>query len=322
MKNKCIPFNYPGDKETVIKEAKVILKKYTKLSDYEGFKKIVINWSVILVCSSFYFILPENTNAILRYAVYIAAMFVIAGRFRAFESCLHEAVHNLLFKTRAWNTQLQFLFAWPIFQNVESYKEEHFLHHTKFGTSEDPSLQYLKDTKVDELPNHFFWVLFVRPLFGSAAYWVFEDMFKYLRIHSVFGLLYASFWILFLATLYLIGGVSYLTWFFLFYVIPLVVIFPIFMHLAEINDHAVVDFSNPISASRNNISSFIHKFFLHPHNDGYHVVHHLFPGVPSHQLVNAYEELLRNPKIRPLCVNAKSFYETLQQLSEKPNLEN
>jgi fatty acid desaturase len=40
------------------------------------------------------------------------------------------------------------------------------------------------------------------------------------------------------------------------------------------------------------------RFFLFPRNDCYHLIHHLFPGVPVNHFDRCHEELLQDPKYR------------------------
>lgn len=39
---------------------------------------------------------------------------------------------------------------------------------------------------------------------------------------------------------------------------------------------------------------WIHRWLFHPHNDGFHVVHHLYPYVPHHLLPSVYAFIMAN----------------------------
>lgn len=57
---------------------------------------------------------------------------------------------------------------------------------------------------------------------------------------------------------------------------------------------------------------------MHPHNDGYHAVHHLHAQVPFHQLPRAHEALMsENDAFRTKTVVSTGFAETFRQMTSK-----
>ena len=57
---------------------------------------------------------------------------------------------------------------------------------------------------------------------------------------------------------------------------------------------------------------------MHPHNDGYHAVHHLHAQVPFYQLPQAHEALMNeNEAFRTKTVVSTSFAQTFQQMASK-----
>lgn len=298
------------------KKIKETLKKYAIPSDLHGFMRIFANWGVIFLCSLTYFLLPHIHNWFLTGIVYMIAICIIAGRQRGLEACMHEATHNTLFKTKPWNTKMQFLYAWPLFSSVEGYRTEHLVHHFKFGTEIDPALVYYQDLGIDQLSKcstgQFYWRLLIKPFIGFSTWWhIRYTIYDHFKMQPSTILPLALFWgpILIIATL--LGA---LKWLILFYLIPYFVLFTIIMHFSEVEDHASLYFNPTLASTRNNIGSIIHSFFLHAHDDGYHLVHHLNPKIPAHLLKKAHEECMKIPEFRDLAVNAHSFKETVHQI--------
>lgn len=193
---------------------------------------------------------------------------------------------------------------------------EHLVHHFKFGTEIDPALVYYQDLGIDQLSKcstgQFYWRLLIKPFIGFSTWWhIRYTIYDHFKMQPSTILPLALFWgpILIIATL--LGA---LKWLILFYLIPYFVLFTIIMHFSEVEDHASLYFNPTLASTRNNIGSIIHSFFLHAHDDGYHLVHHLNPKIPAHLLKKAHEECMKIPEFRDLAVNAHSFKETVHQI--------
>ena len=76
--------------------------------------------------------------------------------------------------------------------------------------------------------------------------------------------------------------------------------------------------TTPIGNSRNNIG-LVHKWYMHPHNDGYHAIHHMYSKVPFHQLPNAHHMLLKSDdEYLAKAVNSYSMMQTFLGAVSKP----
>jgi fatty acid desaturase len=68
-------------------------------------------------------------------------------------------------------------------------------------------------------------------------------------------------------------------------------------------DHGgLVGETDELAASRNLVVPKILRVILFPRNDCYHLVHHLFPQVPTHHLDACHERLLDHPAYRARAV--------------------
>ncbi len=260
-----------------------------------------------------YFILPNNI--LITVPIYLISIIIIAGRMRGLEGCVHEATHFTLFKNRTWNRNLQFLYAWPIFTSVENYRKDHLLHHYRFGTDEDPTIIYYRKIKLmgDQkiIKKHPYFHLFIAPFFGPATKFYFQEAVDYCKKDRSFLMYLMIFWTLVFTAVSICGAWA---WFSLFYLVPLFTFLPYFAHLSEIGDHGGLKLRSCLNDTRNNLGIFLHRYFIYPHDDGFHAIHHMHAGIPSHQLKKAYEALLKIDGIKEVIVSANSFNEMANQV--------
>lgn len=66
---------------------------------------------------------------------------------------------------------------------------------------------------------------------------------------------------------------------------------------------------------------FGHRWYMHPHNDGYHAVHHIHNQVPFYQLRDAHEALMQeNEEFRKEVVESWGIGETFWQMVSRNTL--
>src|SRR5262249_6687481 len=103
-----------------------------------------------------------------------------------------------------------------------------------------------------------------------------------------------------------------LLWPFLWYVlVPLFLVLPILIYWAEVLDHAGLEWTVPETASRNNMARLIGTF-LYPNDEGLHQIHHLHPGVPTHRLAEAYNQLLISPWFRSSSITCLGALDSIK----------
>jgi fatty acid desaturase len=215
--------------------------------------------------------------------VVFLALIVAARGLRGSECLVHEASHYNWSRNRLWNDLLaDVLSAWLVFTHVASYRAQHDLHHRKFGNPDiDPDLRRYEELDLEQLdrasagalltgvvrrlPRYVYgWYLAIGTHFGATG--------RSLGMHAflvAFGLL---------ALPSSLVALIWLNWCLAFFIV-----LPFVRLVAEASEHIYTGSLSVFDATVSNTGK-LHRVLLHPHNDGYHVTHHLWPQVPHHAL--------------------------------------
>lgn len=274
-----------GDPESY-RRAVALLRKYAAPSDVQGALKLARCWTIIGLILGFSLIaVPEDTY--LRVALFAISVTAIGVAMGALESCAHEATHYTLFRTRRLNNDLQILFAAPVLESVEDYRESHVIHHRELGGPRDPAMQLYAETGVHRLPDRFLWIMFVRPLLGYHVWHFLRRTITMIRTRPSCASHLAAFWlpVVSIAVYFELGW-----WLLCYALFPLFYVLPILLFWAEVLDHVGLAFGSRFRAARTHIGSL--SLIFYPHGEGYHLIHHLHPGIPSHRLEAAHHELV------------------------------
>ncbi len=116
------------------------IKSLTKRSDRYGMYAMLVTWGGVAVCF-FGLALTSQLEGVLALPLHLFFTAMLAGRHLAMSIAVHDASHGTLFKTK-WlnNTLADWLFAKPLWNDLENYRVYHFKHHTKTATKDDPDL--------------------------------------------------------------------------------------------------------------------------------------------------------------------------------------
>ena len=291
-----------------------LTKLFRSRDQYQTLIAVISNYGIIAAAVA----ISESTNRAPwihtagSQVVYLLAVAVIASRMRAFENLVHEASHNNLFATASWHQRLELLYAFPVFRIVQDYRQSHVIHHQHLGDPEkDPDVRRLHDLGLQNLPDRPYWYLFGLPMTGFLTYEYLTTTFREFWASSTSRVSKTLFW----ATIMLVLTYNgLLDQFLKYYLVPFFVILPVTRYWAETAEHLGLDLRGSFGNSRTNIG-FIHRWYLNPHNDGYHAVHHLNSQVPFHQLPDAHRHLMeKSEQFRQKTVISHSFQETCSQM--------
>ncbi|KAI4095879.1 MAG: hypothetical protein LQ339_007117 [Xanthoria mediterranea] len=222
-------------------------------------------------------------------AIYLLLVLLIASRMRAFENLVHEASHNNLFPSANDHHYFQFLYAFPVFRLVEDYRRSHLVHHKHLGDRhKDPDIVRLFSLGLDKLSETPQWYILGMPMTGFLTYEYLTTSFREFWTSSTSRPAKTVYW----GSVML--GIAY--WqmyrsFMYYYLVPFLFVLPVTRYWAEISEHLGLDLRGHFGSSRSNIG-FLHTWYLNPHNDGYHAVHHLCSQVPFHLLPKVHTSLM------------------------------
>lgn len=230
------------------------------------------------------------TIAVLICSVAVAG---VARQLRGLENLVHEASHyNWSRKRRRLNDFLGYaLAAIPVGAKLSDYRESHLRHHGRFGTPDDPDrIQYL-DLGIEGMGRASLLQFGVAALCRLRTYqrgW----------LRSVHGApptgLAPAAWFTMVVSIpswWWFGPVAGVTataeW-----LAALLIALPLLRFVAESSEHVYTGTDTVFDATITNLG-LLQRFVFHPHNDGYHTAHHLWPGIPHHRLGRFHRQLLR-----------------------------
>lgn len=222
----------------------------------------------------------------------LLAGIVIARQMRALENLVHDASHyNWSRHRRRLNDVLGYLLAAaPVGSRISAYRTSHLLHHGRFGTAEDPDRYRYAELDLEALP---------RTSLGAFTTGVCQRLLRYqlgwlreLRTNAVAPVvtLVWSAVCVGAPTVFLFdlrtGAVASGVWLFAHFVL-----LPPLRLVAEANEHVYSDARTVFDATVSNTGR-LQRLLFHPHADGYHTVHHMWPGIPHHSLRRIHRLLL------------------------------
>lgn len=224
----------------------------------------------------------------------------IGTRMRALGNIVHECAHFSFVPKRHANIIIGKILCAIEFSNFTEYQKSHFLHHRYLGNPQkDEDMQaYLK--LISHIPlsqtKKWRWYRICLSAFNPVNL---INMFK--KSLSLFG---HETWLNALQALYM-GVLLFLLYYFgiemflLFYIFPLLFTYQQMKIMSDLCDHDLVYFDKDIKyRTRNHIFRipFLNWIFF-PRNDAYHLVHHLYPSLPTRHFKARHRALLQEDKI-------------------------
>jgi fatty acid desaturase len=219
------------------------------------------------------------------------AVAVIGNRQRALGNLLHDAAHGSLGRNRRCADAIaNWLLFWPMWSVPALYRHDHFAHHRLLGT---PGCD--ADFIHNEADMTRSWLGL---LWRHAADWQSwkGSVFNHLpRASCCDAACMLGWWaglLLLLAGLVTPGAALV---FAALWIAARMTSFHLITVFREISDHVGLRPGSLLGFSRNLTARGMRGALFHPHNNGYHIVHHLNPGMPFHALPRAHALLLAWP---------------------------
>jgi fatty acid desaturase len=249
---------------------------------------------------------------------------VIAAIQHRFSGLAHDASHYSLFRDKLANELVSdWLLMFPIFGMTQRFRNSHLGHHRFVNDPErDPDVVRLNARQPQRFPVSrvgFCVRYLVRGLwpptllgylFGQArganakvGGGVCEVPAPYrFRIGRMMR---GTFW---LSALTLVHALRAWPIFWLFWVVPLVTVYPLLMRLREVAHHSNAPDDGRYTNSR---VFFVHPLLrasIFPYGQDFHLTHHLFAMLPHHKMAGAHETLMRYPPYRDGLVICRGFF--------------
>lgn len=230
----------------------------------------------------------------------------IGNRQRALGNLLHDAAHRNLASSDQLNDALAKIFiAPPLFNSLTVYRESHARHHGWLGDPRaDPD--YID---VRPAPGKGWWRPYLAVLVTPGTWTA-----------SVFGRLHSRktalsrkagivvWWVAVLGAVTLLAGLHVAGVFIGLWMLARATAFHAITTFREFCDHFGRQPGGVFNYTRDVSSCSIWRWVIHPHNNGYHLTHHLMPSVPYHRLPEAQGRLLELPGFARTASVSHSYF--------------
>lgn len=213
-------------------------------------------------------------------------------RMRALGNIIHECCHSHYVPNRKINTRIGYFLCTLELSCFETYRKEHFSHHRylgnilhdedfkvrhRIGLCNEKSFHFSGLIKIVLSPKNWFYML------KTSLKINFRN-----RFSNIVKLLYIFTFII----LYYIFGFKLL---FLFIILPFVTSYQIMKLFSDFLDHGGLYFNErDEKKTRNHYFSFKPlNWVFFPRNDCFHLIHHLYPNIPTIMLFEKHKQLLK-----------------------------
>lgn len=264
-----------------------------KRSDLKGLWCVAHAWLVIAACMVVFAWFPNPV-------VLLIGVVLVGARQLGLAILMHDAAHGVLTQSRWLNEFLgQYVCAWPLFSDLFAYRSYHLQHHRHTQQVRDPDLSLSAPFPITAAS---FRRKLLRDVTGQTTYKQrvaqFRNAFTAKGGSTAAGLrkgfsrlggaIAINLGLLLVLTL-----AGYWHLFFLLWVLPFFIWFPLITRIRNIAEHAVVpDNDDPFRHARTTKANLLWRACVAPYWVNYHVEHHLLMYVPCYNLPRFHHLLM------------------------------
>jgi fatty acid desaturase len=279
-----------------------------ELDNWHGILQVAEDWFLIFGTSAISISAWQFLPIWIAFPIYGMAIVLIGARQRGLRVNNHQATHNALAK----NPQLNYILAticgsWSVLESFSGFDDTHNSrergHHANLGTAKDIDHMsvvsnglydgvtvkyYLQSLPLHTL--HYLKFLFFNRIFNPREN--FQERINRLLYFGAIVILFVNFGL----------GSN----FFFYWIVPLFTTANWIGSFVQISEHypLMMD-SDPVDIylSRNRILSPLWNIFLSTHQEGYHLIHHLYPKLPMWNMRKAHQILMADPVYAAIHLN-------------------
>ncbi|MFP3613178.1 fatty acid desaturase [Paraburkholderia sp. SIMBA_050] len=234
------------------------------------------------------------------------AIFVIGNRQRALGNLLHDAGHQNLSAHRAVNDAIAHILLAPqMFNSLGLYRRQHARHHAWLGNPEqDPDFIPRAARQGDHWLHAYVRVLmdaksWIGSLFGHL-------LVKRLAARQRLGIF--LWWIAYGAIVAVVVNLHFALLFVCLWVIARGTVFHAITTFREMTDHYGLEPGGIFPYTRDIPNRGFVSVLFHPHHNGYHLTHHLFPHVPYYRLAQMHARLNQTPFFNEHAIVCHAYF--------------
>lgn len=288
------------------------IQQLCAMSDVRTLWSIVVNWSVVFGSMALVHVYPNPLTVLL-------AVVLIGTRQLGLAIFMHDASHHALLSNRRLNDWVgNWIGAYPVWSDMDSYRPYHLQHHNHNWTERDPDLKLaspfpitaasFRRKVVRDLTGQTglkFLVFALRRDFGTEG-GPFTRLGRALRSKSFRGMLITNGILCALcaalghAGLYLLWVVAYFT------------TYTLVTRIRSIAEHSMApEPGDELLNTRTTVASWWERLLIAPNRVNYHLEHHLLMTVPHYHLPR-FHRLLRERGVLDRALVADGYVGVLK----------
>jgi fatty acid desaturase len=274
-----------------------------KLDNWHGLLLVLEDWLAIVIAISFSMWAWQNLPVVPALFVYLLAVAIIGAKQRGLRVINHTATHKALAKNKYLNYFLATVpAAWLVLESFSGYDNSHNSvsngHHPNLGTKLDVDHMAVVrqglygEGRTAETVRRYLWSIPLKTL-GYIMFLLKNRIWnsQEVKLERIVRLIYLA---------VLTTGFLYAGWgqqLSLYWIVPLLttaIWVGAFIQLAEHYPLMEMDYEVDIYVSRNRLLNPVWNFLIGAHLEGYHQIHHLFPGLPFWRMKEAHRVLMED----------------------------